>query len=126
MKVGDRIKWRSQDENGEFVTVGKVYAINDKFVWFFAEGLQMSVPLTDGTFEVTNVATTTEVKVAAEAAITKAKAAVRTGTKLEQAVDIYKGMKDATRQKLIKAFVDQLEMTTAGASTYAAKVRKIK
>lgn len=46
------------------------------------------------------------------------------GTKMERAIDIYKAMPGASRQQLISAFVDQLGMTPAGASTYAYNVKK--
>lgn len=46
------------------------------------------------------------------------------GTKMERAIEIYKNMPGATRQQIIDAFVSQLGMTPAGASTYQYNCKK--
>lgn len=125
MKIGDFIEWTSQDEEGKFTHVGKVLSVDDNEVELLTKVGTMTVPLDDGSFKKTKpikLADITEVM----AKVKKEIAVAKTGTKLERAVVLYRNMKDATRQKLIKAFVEELDMTPAGASTYAAKVRKIK
>jgi len=44
----------------------------------------------------------------------------RAGTKYEAAVSIYKSVSDKTRKDVIQLFVEKLNMTPAGASTYYA------
>jgi len=124
MNKGDFIKWTSTDEEGAFSHVGRVLEVTDTNVTFETKMCVMTVPLTDGTFESAK-AFKIDTPVAQPTAPKQKAKATKTGTKLERAVVIYRQMKDATRKELIEAFVKQLDMTPAGASTYAAQVRKL-
>lgn len=59
-----------------------------------------------------------------KAAVVKPQHAPAAGSKLERAIEIYKSMPGASRQQIIQAFVSQLGMTPAGASTYQNTVKK--
>lgn len=122
MNIGDKVKWTGDSDEGPLTYVGKVMSIGGGFIEIDTGKFTIGVAREDGTFEVVKPG---NVKCVPAPTVTTTVAA-KSGTKFERAVDIYRNMKDNTRQKLIKAFVDQLEMTPAGASTYAAKVRKIK
>lgn len=121
MHIGDFIKWTGQDEDGKFSHTGKIVSLNDVWVEFQTPVGLMCVKRTEKLEPAQPVALKSEAKPKVEAA----KREPGTGTKLERAVAIYKAMTEPTRQKLIEAFVAQLGMTPAGASTYAAQVRKL-
>lgn len=48
----------------------------------------------------------------------------KSGTKLEQALVIYKNLTDKSRKNVIATFVKELNMTPAGASTYQYTCKK--
>lgn len=121
MHVGDFIEWTGQDEDGKFSYTGKIISLNEVWVEFQTPVGTMTVKRT----EKLTPASPIKLDACTERTKSKPKAEPGTGTKLERAVAIYKAMTDPTRQKLIEAFVTQLGMTPAGASTYAAQVRKL-
>lgn len=57
-------------------------------------------------------------------AAAKAVKMVRTGTKLDQAREIYSQNLNASRDEVVKLFMDNLSMSKAGATTYWYTVRK--
>ena len=124
MHIGDFIKWTGQDEDGKFSHTGKIVSLNEVWVEFQTPVGRMCVKRTDGKFE-TAKPISLEVESKAKPTIGATKRDVKEGSKLERAVAIYKAMAEPTRGKLIEAFVAQLGMTPAGASTYAAQVRKL-
>lgn len=128
-KVGQFIKWTAEEGSH----IGQVLRVTDARIEFQTQHGAMSVPLTDGTFEETQaIDLTTKDRVipqgehvtAHKRTEAKAKSAPAAGSKLEQAVAIYKEMPGASRKELIDAFVSKLGMTPAGASTYASTVKK--
>jgi hypothetical protein len=121
MHVGEYIKWTGQDEDGKFSHTGKIVSISEVWVEFQTPDGLMCVKRT----EKLEPAQPVELKSEAKPKVEAAKREPGNGTKLERAVAIYKAMTEPTRQKLIEAFVAQLGMTPAGASTYAAQVRKL-
>ena len=125
MNNGDYIKWSSEDEEGKFSHVGKIISLTDMWVEFVTNDGILSVKRTDGTFE-PHAAIKLAVKVEMRRQVGKAAKTAKAGTKLAQAIEIFKGLTTPTRGELIAAFVSQLGMTSAGASTYAAAVRKHK
>lgn len=127
MHVGEFIKWTGKEDGEEFSYVGQILSINEVWVEFQTQQGKFCIKRTDGKFEAAEPITL-EVESKAKPAVKadKAKRDPKTGTKLELAVGIYKAMVEPTRAKLIEAFVSQLGMTPAGASTYAATVRKAK
>jgi hypothetical protein len=124
MHVGEYIKWTGQEGGESFSYVGQIISINEVWVEMQTAHGRFCVKRTDGTFEASEPVAL-EVKSAAKPTLNVPKRDVKEGSKLERAVAIYKAMAEPTRGKLIEAFVAQLGMTPAGASTYAAQVRKI-
>lgn len=47
-----------------------------------------------------------------------------TGSKKEQAIELFKVNKSKTRKEIIELFVEQLDMTPAGAATYYSTAKK--
>lgn len=126
MKIGDSIKWTATDESGKFSHVGVVEKVNEKWVDFRTkkDGL-MSIRLVDGTFEVVQVADTSlDTSVVSEKPNATSPSVARTGSKLERAILLVKANPEATPAQLKQMFIDQLEMTTAGAQTYVYTARK--
>jgi hypothetical protein len=121
MHIGDFIKWTGQDEDGKFSHTGKIISLNEVWVEFQTPVGVMCVKRT----EKLTAAEPIELKSVAKPKVEPAKAEPKAGTKLERAIAIYKAMTEPTRSQLINAFVTQLGMTPAGASTYAAQVRKM-
>lgn len=125
MHVGEFIKWTGKEDGESFSYVGQIISINEVWVEFQTPIGKVCVKRTDGKFEAAEPIALEVEKVKVPKA-DKAKRDPKTGTKLEQAIVIYKAMDEPTRAKLIEAFVTQLGMTPAGASTYAAQVKKAK
>lgn len=124
MHVGDFIKWTGTEDGESFSYVGQIISQNDVWIEFQTPLGRMCVKRTDGKFEAAKPISL-EVECKAKPTIGATKRDVKEGSKLERAVAIYKAMAEPTRGKLIEAFVAQLGMTPAGASTYAAQVRKL-
>jgi len=135
------IKWTSTDEQGTFSHVGQQLSNNKKGVsMLLADGSQISFPQGDGTVESVNKPRNWTASVSKDVKPSKIKTkrtkgtSVRSlekkarkakkGTKKEKALKIvaesFIGGKDAT----IKRLMDELEMTTAGATTYFYSCKK--
>lgn len=124
MKNGEFIKWTGKEDGEEFSYVGQIISINEVWVEFQTAHGRFCIKRTDGKFEAAEpISLAVECK--AKPTLDVVKRDVKEGSKLERAVAIYKAMTEPTRGKLIEAFVAQLGMTPAGASTYAAQVRKL-
>lgn len=116
MKVGDTIKWTAE---GKTVT-GQVLAMDDKRVKFQTKTEVLDVLLDDGKFEVIDGTVAVEPSPAPQrkARSAKTKRPPAAGTKTEAAMAIYKAMPNGTRQEIIKAFIDRIGLSPAGAATY--------
>jgi hypothetical protein len=97
----------------------------------------MSVPLDEGKFKKTSkpanwddTAAATAVKEIEQHKQPKPKKVKKSGTKAEKAVEIYRQLMDSnegehpSRSIVIDTFIKQLDMTSAGAATYYATVKK--
>ena len=124
MHVNDFIKWTGKDDEGTFSHVGQIISQNDTWIEFKTKHGVMCVRRTDGKFEPSApVELKSEQK--AKPTLDQPKREVKVGSKLEQCIEIYKTMKGASRKELIAEFVAKVGMTEAGASTYAAQVKKV-
>ncbi len=124
MHAGDFIKWTSKDDEGTFSHVGQIISQNETWIEFKTKEGVMCVKRTDGKFE-PHAAIELKCEQKAKPTIDAVKRDVKAGSKLEQCIEIYKTMRGATRKELIAAFVEKVHMTEAGASTYAAQVKKV-
>ena len=135
MQIGDFVKWTSTDESGTFSHRGQVIDLTDTIVVLNTTEGRMGVRLEDGKFTKTRKFDLPDVQpvVKPKARKTKSKKTgaakrpsgqPREGSKLAQAIEIAKSLETVDRKTLIAAFVDQLGMTPAGASTYASNVKK--
>lgn len=115
--VGMTVKWTA--EEGSHIGVVERYKNGRVSLRTNVGLLEMSDK--DGTFKQTSE----KPEVVVREVEAPAPKQVKAGTKLEQAVAIFKANQKATRQELIAAFVKQLGMTPAGASTYANQVKKV-
>ena len=144
LSKGNFIKWSDTDEEGSFSYVGQVLKVANKVVTFMLpNGGEISVPTNDGTFTKAkkpakwNVKaeptkrTATIGRTSVQKAVTRAKRVTGGPSKKDQAIDLYKQFYSQSdgihmaRKDAIQMFVEQLDMTPAGASTYVAMVRKI-
>lgn len=121
LNIGDTVKWITDEDT----VIGVVLSVGDRIELKTAYGL-MEMPCTDGKFVKTNetvpVRKVDDAVVKTAATTTKKK--LEAGSKIAQAVELYKNNREASRQELINLFVDKLGMTPAGASTYASQVKK--
>jgi hypothetical protein len=134
MKRGDHIRWNSTDDQGNFTHTGIVTEITDKTVSMKTKMGLFTVPLNDGSFEILKDAgdACAELMVSDEESSKPASAAPsrgkrsskQQGSKLERAIAIAKTMPNASQKELIAAFMEQLDMTKAGATTYYYNVKK--
>lgn len=126
MHPGDFIKWTSEDEEGKFSHVGQVISSNDTWIEMKTEYGTMCFRRKDGTVEPhAPVEFKNKSDSKPKPTVDAPKRDVKAGSKLERCIEVYKTMRNATRKELIAAFVEQVGMTEAGASTYAAQVKKV-
>lgn len=124
LEIGNGVKWSFADEDGKGSHTGKVIGLNEKYVVFVTKFGCMTVRLTDGTFEVCQIADASlDNSVISEMPKSTASSA-RSGSKLERAIALAKAHPNATRAQLKEMFIKQLEMTAAGAQTYVYNVQK--
>ena len=131
------IKWSSSDEAGSFFIVGEVMAVEDDVVTFAdEEGMVYGVPVDDSRFTSIKkpknwrgkVISVESIKPTTTPAKPKAKRTRSTNgsTKLEQVVALLRA--DSTlvnnRKMAIDKIVEQIGMTSAGASTYFSNAKK--
>jgi len=121
MNTGSFTKWTGADEEGTFSHIGKIVSQNETWIDIQTPVGLMHVRRQDGTFE-EHAPITLKESVQAPKTVTKHH---KGNTKIGRALVIYQGMKNASRQQLMAAFVEQLGMSPAGASTYAAQVKKM-
>lgn len=129
MKVGNTIKWTAADKKGEepLVEVGVVKKLTPTRVAFKTKHGLVDVRLDDGTFEVVSDADSsldTQEEVVTASSKPAQQPAVKAGSKLERAIAIVKANPKASRKELIQLVVDQLGMSSAGASTYVHNAKK--
>lgn len=125
--IHDCIKWTQTDEKGEFVHQGQVVVLDETKVSFRTSIGVMTVDYTVGSFEkiknwklednaprilVTATREPTE--------IVQRRRELKTDTKLAKAQELYQKLEDKSRKAVIKAFIENLGLTPAGASTYQA------
>jgi len=130
---GKFVEWTSKDEDGSFTHQGKVidYSAVHAIIEITPNGSTIKVPHDDGTLrEIPEpkewkiaLPKKEEVNTTSVAKPTIKRERSSTGeSKADKALDIYKSMMNGTehpkRGDVIKAFMEQLNMTQAGASTY--------
>lgn len=150
MKKGDFVKWTALAEDGKPCSyIGKVQLAGDVIIFETPFGT-MHVPKTDGKFEEVDepddwmkqmldrqaARDAHAAELEAEQSETRRRVSKRPsgkakqlqpkqGSKLAQALDLYKHSKDKSRKHIIELFVKELKMTPAGASTYQATCKKV-
>lgn len=122
--MSDYIKWTHEDgfEVGQTVSLS---IGEDRTITFSnAKGL-FEVPLSDGKFEEISKETfiqlnhgETPVRDVPTKDTTPKPKSVKSGSKKEQAIALYKANSGMSRKELIELFIRELGMTPAGASTY--------
>jgi len=135
---GQFVEWKGEDENGTFTHVGKVvdYSVTQVIIEVSPNGSTITIPQNDGTLK--------EVAKPKEWSLTKPKKEKETtvtttvrvprqkstdgSSKREKALVIYKEMMDGNnhpaRKDVMDRFIKELDMTSAGASTYAANCKR--
>lgn len=122
MKVGSVIKWT--DDSGK-ETLGQVITVDNKRVKFKTQDQGvLDVLLSDGIFELSKetlkfVDPPQEVKKSS-----RSKREPTAGSKTEAALKLYKSMPGASRQDIIKAFIEKVGLTPSGAATYYTNCKK--
>ena len=135
LSKNDFVQWTGTDEDGKFSHVGQVVSHTEDSIEFVTQHGTMNVPTTDGHFRQIskpqdwNVSLPKETKKKTTTTINKpTQKKVVAGSKKEKALDIYKKMMDngnhPKRADVIKQFIDELQMTKAGASTYQNTCKK--
>lgn len=123
MKVGSTIKWT--DDSGKEV-LGQVVALDSKRVKFktVKEGV-LEVLLSDGIFELSKETLVfTDTPPPEPKKSSRSKKAPTSGSKTEAALKLYSAMPNATRQEVIKAFIEKVGLTPSGAATYYTNCKK--
>lgn len=138
-KPNDFVQWTGTDSEGKFSHVGQVVICNDDAIEFVTPHGTLHVPTEDGHFrhisrpqgwstELPKV-TKKPVKTAHIKPKQTTTSTVKVGSKKEKALDIYSNLMDngnhPQRAVVIAEFMDRLEMTKAGASTYHSMVKKL-
>lgn len=126
MKRGDKVRWRSSDSEGNFTHIGVVTDITEKTVSIKTLSGLFTVPHNDGSFEVIKNAGDARAELVDQEEVVAAKPVPsrKQGSKIERAVAIARSMPHATQKELIAMFMEQLDMTKAGATTYYYNVKK--
>jgi len=121
------IEWKAED----FSYKGQVLETNDvETILLTMEGYTIGIPTTDGTISQIPQPTNwgQQTPPTPSPTTTKKTTAVKTGTKKQLALDLYESMIEnntlPSRKDTINQFVTELDMTPAGASTYAAMCKK--
>lgn len=136
MIVGNTVRWTAKDDQGTYSYKGVVKEVTDTHVKLETDEGIFSVEKNDGTFKVLKrTAYVPPVDVLAKI-VTKTSSKKPAGTKTKrvgkttrvQALEIYKRMSvnaEPARKDVIAAFVKDLGMTPAGASTYHYNCKKV-
>lgn len=125
MHAGEFIKWTGKDEDGTFSHIGQILSVNDVWVEFQTREGKMCVKRTEKLELHAPIDLGKSAEQKAKPTLDQPKRDVKAGSKLDRCIEVYKTMRGATRKELIAAFVEQVGMTEAGASTYAAQVKKV-
>lgn len=136
---GQFVEWTSEDAEGKFTHVGEVvdYSVVSVIIAISQNGSTITIPQNDGTLKLANKPKDWHVvkpAVKVEKPEPIAKPTIKRErssageSKADKALDIYKSMMvngaHPARSDVIKAFVEQLNMTQAGASTYQYNCKK--
>jgi hypothetical protein len=127
MKVGDVVRWTSDDGRGEKTLLGEITLITDKRIKFKTIEGELDVLKTDGKFEPTDE----KIDFPATAPPAPKKRSKKktnqptAGSKTEAAIKIYRSMQGSTRGEIIKALIDKANLTPAGAATYYTNCKKV-
>lgn len=126
MKAGDVITWTSDgDGRPETTVLAQVISLTDRRIKLrVKDGTEVNVLLTDGTFTPSTEEFKLEVPAPRTKKSSRKKKAPATGSKTERALEVMKSMPTGTRGEIIKAFVDKVGLTPAGAATYYTNCRK--
>lgn len=137
--MSNYMKWTTSDSKGEVTYVGRVLSSKKDVVVLETSVGTMTVSKDDGSFAPARKPKNAPVVTKVEKKVKKEKATVthtvkskkRSGpSKKDAAIVLYESLisKDGrlpSRKVVIDAFIDKLDMTVAGASTYEYTVRKI-
>ena len=137
----DFVHWTGTDQDGNFSHVGQVMSCSDENLEFATPHGVITVTIDDGNFRHISrpqgwstelpKATKKPVKTSHTKPDTKTTTtiSVKSGSKKEKALDIYKQMMDNNthpiRSEVIQVFMNDLDMTKAGASTYHSMAKKL-
>lgn len=132
--MSEFIKWTGTDEEGTFSHVGKLIKKGDGYIKMqLLTGGMVELDDNDGSFVTIDKPAEWDVKVKTEAAaeeqITKVQTKKpvrqqkRSGTKKELAIAIYREA-NGDKATVLRRFIDELSMTSAGAMTYFYNCKK--
>ena len=128
MEAGSYAKWQGED----FAYKGQIVSIKDGRVLLNTEHGLMEFPEDDGNLSASRkVAGLDEIK-AKVARVSSRRRAAKPGSKKARAIELYAASSELIadlddreqRAAIIKMFVDTLDMTPAGASTYYAMAKR--
>ncbi len=122
MQIGSNVKWTADDAS----YVGILKSFTGKRYTIGLQNCTIEFNVGDGIVEpYEGVVFSVEPESDTSVITTPLVAPPSTGTKLERARTIYTNMVGASRKEVIQAFVTDLNMTVAGASTYYATCKKV-
>ena len=122
--LNEYIKWSNKEEQIEHI--GVLTKETDTHVFLLTKYGEMCIPVTDGEFCESSREQFELVVVEEKEVVVKHEVTVRSGTKAEKALDIYKQLwaEGKARKDIIKEFKNQLDMSDACASTYYQNTKK--
>jgi len=131
-KKNSFVIWASKDSEGTFSHKGEVMSHANGIIEFRDSPTSgvMCVPEDEGTFRRIGKPRSWGNKTSAPSIVTTKRRtttiAVKSGsTKKEQVIDMLAMHKPTCRKDAMKLIIDELSMTSAGASTYAAQTNKL-
>ena len=130
MKQGQSIKWVSKDDQGRFEHVGIILNTSPTHITINTQFGEIIIPSDDGTITpYDGIVNLKPQPITQSTTTTKSTKKQRSGTKKEKALSLYKNMTSGdgthpTRKLFIQTLISSLNMTPAGASTYAAMCKK--
>lgn len=124
--LNEYIKW-SPVEDPSIVHVGILTEENDDDIKFLTKCGEMTILKSDGYFQSSDREEFEHVIVPVkEVEVNITEIVSKTGSKVEKALLIYNTMtsEGKVRKDIIKTFMDQLDMSVAGAGTYYQNIKK--
>ena len=130
MKQGQSIKWIAEDNQGTFEHIGIILNASPTHITINTQFGEITIPSDDGTItSYDGVVNLKPQPISQPTRTPKSTKKQRSGTKKEKALSLYKNMMSGdgthpTRKLFIDTLISSLNMTPAGASTYAAMCKK--